>query len=619
MAAQWPGRAGKKAQVCPGLAETQSGRVIDGVIGREKLMKSVREGAIGTSALPDSAAALPAFRLLRYFSAASFIVILIATGLLTGLQHRLAVQDLVYAQEEHHGLLTRSVASGHWEEFSGLFKTAGGLDAEALRQHPEVARLQALFQREFSGTQVLKLKIYDMAGRTVFSTDPRQIGEDKSGNAGFQAARDGQPASELTHRNEFSSFEQVVGNVDLVASYIPIQSRDARGTVEAVFEIYSDTTPMLMQIRKTRAAVALQVTAVLIGLYLALFFIVRHADRVIRAQDAQRRLDEEKLHNTRRQLALSEEFHRALIENLSDAVMLLGEDLRIIYSAPANSRVLGIPEDRLVGMALTDYASEDSRGAVASWLVSAIAAPGVPRRVEFKAVHEALGSRYFMATATNLRDHTGIDGIVVNVQDFTERKLAEIEVQQLAQFDGLTGLARREYFVQQMRKTLARVARNKELLALMFLDLDGFKAVNDNLGHEIGDKLLKEVSVRIRSALRLEDEVARGGRENGPNIARLGGDEFTVLLTNLDHPGSAGLVAERILAAIAAPYVFGDITARVTSSVGIAIYDGLGLNCEDLIKQADTAMYLAKQKGKNTFCFYGDVTPQRAVAELSLV
>jgi diguanylate cyclase (GGDEF)-like protein len=270
-------------------------------------------------------------------------------------------------------------------------------------------------------------------------------------------------------------------------------------------------------------------------------------------------------------------------------------------------------------MALTDYASEDSRGAVASWLVSAIAAPGVPRRVEFKAVHEALGSRYFMATATNLRDHTGIDGIVVNVQDFTERKLAEIEVQQLAQFDGLTGLARREYFVQQMRKTLARVARNKELLALMFLDLDGFKAVNDNLGHEIGDKLLKEVSVRIRSALRLEDEVARGGRENGPNIARLGGDEFTVLLTNLDHPGSAGLVAERILAAIAAPYVFGDITARVTSSVGIAIYDGLGLNCEDLIKQADTAMYLAKQKGKNTFCFYGDVTPQRAVAELSLV
>jgi diguanylate cyclase (GGDEF)-like protein/PAS domain S-box-containing protein len=582
-------------------------------------MRSIHEGASSATGTQDPAAAQPAFRLLRYFSAASFVVILVATGLLTGLQQRLAVQDLIYAQEEHHGLLTRSVASGHWEEFSGLFKTAGGLDADALRQHPEVARLQALFQREFSGTQVLKLKIYDMSGRTVFSTDPKQIGEDKSGNAGFQAARDGQPASELTHRNEFSTFEQVVENVDLVASYIPIQSRDTRGTVEAVFEINSDTTPMLTQIRKTRIAVALQVTAVLIGLYLALFFIVRHADRVIRAQEAQRQRDEEKLHSTRQQLALSEQFHRALIENSSDAVMMLGEDLRITYSAPANSRVLGIPEDRLLGMALPDYASEDSRDAVARWLLSAIAAPGVPRRVEFKAVHGALGSRYFMATATNLRGHTGIDGIVVNVQDFTERKLAEIEVQQRAQFDGLTGLARREYFIQQMRKTLARSARNKEVLALMFMDLDGFKAVNDNLGHEIGDKLLKEVSVRIRAALRQEDEVARGGRENGPNVARLGGDEFTVLLTNLDHPASAGLVAERVLAAIGAPYVFGDVTARVTSSIGIAVYDGQGLNCEDLIKQADTAMYHAKQKGKNTFCFYGDVKTQRTVAELSLV
>ena len=110
-----------------------------------------------------------------------------------------------------------------------------------------------------------------------------------------------------------------------------------------------------------------------------------------------------------------------------------------------------------------------------------------------------------------------------------------------------------------------------------------------------------------------------GGRESGPNVARLGGDEFTVLLTNMDHPASAGLVAERVLAAIGAPYVFGDVTARVTSSIGIAVYDGQGLNCEDLIKQADTAMYLAKQNGKNTFCFYGDVNPQRTLAELSLV
>ena len=572
---------------------------------------------------PQAATLRPVFRLLRYFSAASFIIILLATGLLTGLQQRLAVQDLIHAQEKHHVLLTRSFANGHWDEFSGLFAEASALDADALRNHPEVARLQQLVKREFSGTQVLKVKVYAMTGRTVFSSDPKQIGEDKSGNSGFQKARDGQPASELTHRNGFSTFEQMISNVDVFASYVPIQSRGSGAGVEAVFEIYSDITPLLAQIRNTRINVAFQVTGVLLVLYFALFLIVRHADRVIRAQQAQRQLDEEKLLQARQELALSEQFHRALIENSSDAVMLLGRDLRVKYSAPANARVLGVTEAQLAGMVLPDYASEQTRDTVARWLVEVVAVTGKVGRVEFMAQHRELGSRHFMATAANLCDQPGIAGIIVNIQDFTERKLAELEVQHRAQFDGLTGLARREHFIQQMRRVLVRAARNEEVVALLFLDLDGFKSVNDSLGHEIGDRLLKEVGVRIRLALRQDDEIGRvtfDGKSDSNPVARLGGDEFTALLTPLDHPASAGLVAERIIAAIAAPFVFGDVTARVTTSIGIAVYEGEGLNCEELINQADTAMYRAKQLGKNTHCFYDK--PQagvRAQPDLSLV
>jgi diguanylate cyclase (GGDEF)-like protein/PAS domain S-box-containing protein len=555
----------------------------------------------------------PPFRLLRYFSAASFLIMLLATGFLTALQQQLAVKDLIHAQEQHHVLLTRSVASGHWDEFSGLFSAASTLETAALRNHPEVQRLQQLVQREFSGTRVLKVKVYALNGRTVFSSDPKQIGENKAGNAGFQRARVGHPASELTHRNEFSTFEQTIENVDVFASYVPVLSKGSGAGVEAVFEIYSDITPLLAQIRNTRITVAFQVTGVLLVLYLALFLIVRHADRVIRAQQARRQQDEEKLQQARQELALSEQFHRALIENSSDAVMLLGQDLRVKYSAPANARVLGVPESRLAGMALPDYVSEQSRDTVARWLVGVVAVPGNVGRVEFMARHQALGNRHFMATAANLCDQPGIAGIIVNIQDFTERKLAELEVQHRAQFDGLTGLARREYFTQQMRKTLARAARNQEIVALMFIDLDGFKAVNDSLGHEIGDRLLREVGVRIRSALRQDDEVGRGsldGKVEPTPVARLGGDEFSVLLSHLDHAQSAGLVAGRIIAAVAAPFVFGEVTARVTTSIGIAVYGGEGLNCEDLIRQADAAMYRAKQRGKNTYCFHGQ--PQEA-------
>lgn len=163
-----------------------------------------------------------AFRLLRYFSIASFIVIACATAFLTELQHRLAVDDLIRAQEQNHVLLTQSVAQGHWPEFAALLAIAGTLDTPALKRDLEISRIHSLLQGEFSGTKVLKVKIYSPSGRTVFSTDERQIGEDKADNAGFRRAISGIPSSELTHRNRFSAFEQTVENIDVISTYVPV-------------------------------------------------------------------------------------------------------------------------------------------------------------------------------------------------------------------------------------------------------------------------------------------------------------------------------------------------------------------------------------------------------------
>ncbi len=544
----------------------------------------------------------PVFRLLRYFSMASLVAIVLATAALTTLQQRLAVRDLIQAQEYHHVVLAQSMASSYWTEFAGLFEAAPQLNADGLRHHPEVARLQQWVSREFAGTQVLKVKIYDLAGRTVFSSDSRQIGEVKSGNAGFVSARDGKAASELTHRNQFSAFEQVFENIDVASSYVPVRIR-GEDRVEAVFEIYSNISGLLQRVHETRNAVVLQVTVVLLLLYLTLFFIVRHADGVIKEQELQRRRYEESLHKARQDVVNSEQFHRALIEHSSDAVVLLGPDLKVSYAPPTDVCVLGLPGSDLIGLDMVNYACEEYRDAMKGWLDLVIAHPGDPFRNEFEGNHGVSGRRHFVATATNLRSHPAVQGIVVNIRDVTARKLVELEVRRYALYDSLTGLARRDYFINQLRKALARATRHQEVLALMFLDLDGFKGVNDRLGHAAGDQLLKEVAARLRSALRQDDTIGGGSPDEG-SIARMGGDEFTLLLTRLNKPENAGWIAQRVLDAVGAPYRLDGTEVVVTASVGIAIFPQDGSGAEDLLKLADAAMYIAKQQGKNSYRFH---------------
>ena len=211
-----------------------------------------------------------------------------------------------------------------------------------------------------------------------------------------------------------------------------------------------------------------------------------------------------------------------------------------------------------------------------------------------------------MATGTNLRGHAAVRGIVVNIRDITARKLAELELRRHAMYDDLTGLARRDFFVQRMRRAIAHAARHQEVLAVMFLDLDGFKKVNDTLGHKAGDLLLQEVAVRLRGTLREDDTIGRGWMDDGDGrLRRFGGDEFTILLTALSQPESAGLVARRMINAVGFPYVLDGKEVTVTASIGIAMYPQDGSSADALLKQADAAMYAAKKQG-STYKFHSE-------------
>ena len=178
-------------------------------------------------------------------------------------------------------------------------------------------------------------------------------------------------------------------------------------------------------------------------------------------------------------------------------------------------------------------------------------------------------------------------------EEIAERKLAEERVRHMAQHDALTGLPNRALLHDRLEQALAQARRHDHRVAVMFLDLDRFKAINDSLGHEVGDELLREVAHRLRGVVRAAD-----------TVGRLGGDEFVVVLHEVADAAAAAHVAEKIVAAFAAPVRVGPHELRASTSVGIALYPDDGDAAHDLVRRADAAMYRAKHGGRDRYHFH---------------
>lgn len=209
--------------------------------------------------------------------------------------------------------------------------------------------------------------------------------------------------------------------------------------------------------------------------------------------------------------------------------------------------------------------------------------------------------------------------IVGTAQDISERKRSEREIHRLAYYDSLTGLPNRVLFKDRVTHAIAHAHRYRYHLALLFLDLDRFKIINDTLGHNIGDLLLKHVADRLMESVRHSDSIGRtADADQTHELARLGGDEFTVLLTNLRDVQDASKVARRILEALARPFSVGGHEIFVTVSIGIAIFPADGDSVDVLLKNSDTAMYHAKEQGRNNFQFYSNAMNAEANERLLL-
>ncbi len=218
-------------------------------------------------------------------------------------------------------------------------------------------------------------------------------------------------------------------------------------------------------------------------------------------------------------------------------------------------------------------------------------------------------------------DQNHPDLILGIVQDVSQLKKAEKEIRFLAFYDGLTGLANRMLFMDRLEQIITDSTRKKKHFALLFLDLDNFKSVNDTLGHHTGDLLLKKVADSIKKSIRGSDSITRTEEQVEDNqalIARLGGDEFTILVTDIGEPKNAARIARRLLRIIPAVHNFNGHEVSITASIGISVFPEDGDEAEMLMKNADTAMYHAKDQGKNTYQFFRNSMNEIALEQFSI-
>jgi len=233
---------------------------------------------------------------------------------------------------------------------------------------------------------------------------------------------------------------------------------------------------------------------------------------------------------------------------------------------------------------------------------------GMVHNVEVEVFHRDGTKKWLLV---NLRAVRNAEGAVIlhegTVEDITERKVAEGRVQFLAYYDSLTGLPNRALLHDRLINALANARRRGEKVALLFIDLDRFKNINDSLGHSVGDCLLQEVATRLRSLAREQD-----------TVARLGGDEFLVVLNAITDIGDIAVVAERILKAFHCEFVVQGHSFNISCSLGVSVSPEHGEDVETLVKHADAAMYRAKEKGRNNFQFFTPKMTAEVVERLEL-
>jgi diguanylate cyclase (GGDEF)-like protein/PAS domain S-box-containing protein len=285
-----------------------------------------------------------------------------------------------------------------------------------------------------------------------------------------------------------------------------------------------------------------------------------------------------------------------VFESAHEGVMITTPDTTIVSVNNAFSEMTGYTEDEVIGKRPSLLRSGRQDGTFYAHMWHEINHFGQWQGEIWNRHREGQDYLEWLSIAAVADEHGNLSHYVGIFSDITSEKESEERLLYLAHYDQLTGLPNRILFHDRLQQAIAQAERNRMQVAVMFLDLDGFKAVNDTLGHKSGDDLLRQVAQRLTACLRATD-----------TVARFGGDEFTIVISAMEESNDVIRVAKKITQEIALPYDIDGASASITTSIGISFYPDDGKEPNLLVQRADNAMYHAKRHGKNHHEFYGDI------------
>jgi len=296
--------------------------------------------------------------------------------------------------------------------------------------------------------------------------------------------------------------------------------------------------------------------------------------------------------------------YRDLFESANDAILILRPESQMILEVNRKAaEMYGLHRDQIVGMSLKNFTRDVPRS---EEQIRRILREGASENLETVHFHRD-GTPIDLLVSSSVVEYRGERAILSVCRDITESKRAKQEIERLAYHDALTDLPNRARFADRLEIALSQARREGHRLAILFLDLDRFKVVNDSLGHKVGDLLLQKVALRLSQLIR-----------GGDTLARLGGDEFIILLSRINHEDDASRVAQNVLGLFKRPFLIGERELYVTASIGISLFPRHGEDRESLVKNADIAMYRAKQEGRDNFQFHTSQHTHDAIRRLAL-
>ena len=466
--------------------------------------------------------------------------------------------------------------------------------------------IQAQLERLVASGGLQQISVWSRDGRAVYSTDDEIVGRRFSISPDLAEAFAGTSVARYGRAPADGPGNGSLAQVQRLQILVPI-----RGAADAnpigVYEVHEDARPIESSVAWVRTIVFLVSSGAASALLIMAWLAFAGATRLNTAQN--RRLDRLNLRLRRAtdDLRSSEGRFRSLVQNSSDIVVVLEPDGRIVYESAAVKRVLGYdPGDRLGG-SIYDHMHADDIPHLEGVLGGLVGRAGGQATVEVRIRHTDGSWRWMEGVGTNLLDDDHVRGVVLNYRDISERRDLQDQLEHQAFHDPLTGLANRALLGDRVAHALSRRGRPRASVAVLLIDLDDFKTINDSLGHAAGDELLRAVAARLGSCVREED-----------TAARLGGDEFALLLEDAAAPEAALTTAERVHAVLREPMSVAGLQLAVSASIGIAVASPKTASGDDLLRNADVAMYQAKARGKGASVQFETSMHTSAVKRLEL-